>query len=397
MRTLILLLLAMLIAIAQSQIPSFGACPDHQAVKNFEREKFLGTWYELERYFTVSEVGTKCITATYERRPDGKIYINNAYTNRFTGVQRIITGQMSYTGKTENLGLFNVRYSGIPVAYDTTLKVLDTDYETFAVIWSCSSVGPFGHTESVWVMGRERRPGGNVLQKIYGVLDKFRINRTFFVETEQKDCETLPPPVEAIDPTPAPTKTTTNKKKKVSEKVKLEIIPKPQAETILETAAVENTDNVVSVNALKAGAVEAVEEIAAPSPELKSQPIEEQSLPTRIIETGAESDIAKIEAFLPSIKFVKPSDEDTIKETASPVLALKSGVDREAIAEAVVTKESAVKDILEEPVKQTVETVQSTVSVETKRPAVTKKLISMRRVGEKTENIQHIPVTIVSS
>lgn len=67
------------------------------------------------------------------------------------------------------------------------------------VIWSCSNIGPFGHTESSWLMARERVPRGEVLQAAYGVFDKFKMTRTFFVKTEQSNCETLPPPIEAAD------------------------------------------------------------------------------------------------------------------------------------------------------------------------------------------------------
>lgn len=48
-------------------------------------------------------------------------------------------------------------------------------------------------------MARERIPRGEVLQAAYGVLDKYKMNRSFFVKTEQTNCETLAPPVEAID------------------------------------------------------------------------------------------------------------------------------------------------------------------------------------------------------
>jgi apolipoprotein D and lipocalin family protein len=50
-------------------------------------------------------------------------------------------------------------------------------------------------------MARERIPRGEILQAAYGVLDKYKMNRSFFVQTEQTNCETLPPPLEAIDPT----------------------------------------------------------------------------------------------------------------------------------------------------------------------------------------------------
>lgn len=49
-------------------------------------------------------------------------------------------------------------------------------------------------------MARERVPPGPVLQRAYGVLDKYQISRTFFIKTDQKDCETRTPAEEAIDP-----------------------------------------------------------------------------------------------------------------------------------------------------------------------------------------------------
>jgi apolipoprotein D and lipocalin family protein len=52
-------------------------------------------------------------------------------------------------------------------------------------------------------MSRERNPRGEVLQAAYGVLDKFKMNRAFFIKTDQENCETLPPIVEAVDTTPA--------------------------------------------------------------------------------------------------------------------------------------------------------------------------------------------------
>lgn len=37
-------------------------------------------------------------------------------------------------------------------------------------------------------MTRARLPPGDVLQKAYGVLDKFKISRTFFIKTDQEGC-----------------------------------------------------------------------------------------------------------------------------------------------------------------------------------------------------------------
>lgn len=58
---------------------------------------------------------------------------------------------------------------------------------------------PFILTESVWILARERIPEGPVIQAAYGVLDKFKISRVFFVKTDQINCETEPEAQEAED------------------------------------------------------------------------------------------------------------------------------------------------------------------------------------------------------
>lgn len=94
---------------------------------------------------------------------------------------------MNQTARSD-VGTFTVKYTG-PVNYETTLHVLDTDYDSYALIWSCSSFGPV-RSESTWILARERIPDGNILQAAYGVLDKYKISRTFFVKTDQTNCET---------------------------------------------------------------------------------------------------------------------------------------------------------------------------------------------------------------
>ncbi|XP_053673832.1 lopap-like [Anopheles nili] len=194
------LLLGTCLSLVNSQIPGFGTCPDYSPIQRFNRTRFLGTWYEIERYFTVTEVATKCVSVTYEQRADGKIYVRNAYTNRFNGVERIISGVMDKGGRAKD-GRYQIEYTSFPYNYNASVMVLDTDYDNFAVLFSCSSFGPVGHAVSAWMMARERLPGGPILQRAYGVLDKYKISRTFFLRTNQDDCVTLAPPQPAIDPT----------------------------------------------------------------------------------------------------------------------------------------------------------------------------------------------------
>lgn len=68
-----------------------------------------------------------------------------------TGVQRIVSGVFSVTGKNDE-ATFTIKYQGIPLNSETTIHVLDTDYDSYAVLWSCNSVaGPVGHTGNLFI------------------------------------------------------------------------------------------------------------------------------------------------------------------------------------------------------------------------------------------------------
>lgn len=43
-------------------------------------------------------------------------------------------------------------------------------------------------TENAWILTREKLAPGTVLQKAYGVLDKYKLSKTFFVKTDQNSC-----------------------------------------------------------------------------------------------------------------------------------------------------------------------------------------------------------------
>lgn len=65
-----------------AQIPNLGWCPDYLPMAEFDLNKFLGKWYEQERYFTFSEVVSRCVVTDYAKAPSGRIYVSNEVTNR---------------------------------------------------------------------------------------------------------------------------------------------------------------------------------------------------------------------------------------------------------------------------------------------------------------------------
>ncbi|XP_065165519.1 apolipoprotein D-like [Atheta coriaria] len=184
---MIFLLVAVSTLVAvHAQIPNVGWCPEYLPMTDFDMNRFLGKWYEAERYFTFSEIVSRCVVTDYAKSASGRIFVSNEVTNRLTGVKRVINGNMEVLGKGDE-GRIHVKYATTPIPTETTLTILDTDYDNFAVVWSCNGFGPV-HTENAWLMTRERLPSHQTLQKGYGILDKFKISRTFFVKTDQAGC-----------------------------------------------------------------------------------------------------------------------------------------------------------------------------------------------------------------
>lgn len=51
-------------------------------MKDFQKLKFMGRWYEVERFYAMRDLVATCIAVDYDRFEDGKIFVTNTYTNR---------------------------------------------------------------------------------------------------------------------------------------------------------------------------------------------------------------------------------------------------------------------------------------------------------------------------
>ncbi|XP_003699772.2 apolipoprotein D-like [Megachile rotundata] len=227
------------LGLATAQIPSLGFCPDYVPMANFDMNKFLGVWYEAERYFQLTEVVSRCVMTNYTVGPDGKFKVSNQVTNRFTGIKRVLEGEIKKAASKAEEGKLTVKYT-IPLTPETKYSVLETDYDTYAVLWSCSGIGPF-HTQNAWVMTRERLAPGTVLQKAYAVLDKYKISKTFFVKTDQEDCVFLETPVKPVPAAAAPsTETKPQESPETNENVRSAIVP-DAPQIIIDTQSEESS------------------------------------------------------------------------------------------------------------------------------------------------------------
>nr|XP_012144193.1 PREDICTED: apolipoprotein D-like isoform X1 [Megachile rotundata] len=185
-KMLYLSLILMMVSVTMAQVPFLGVCPNVETMPNFDVNKYAGKWYEVERYFAVFEFGGKCVTATYTMNDNGTIGILNKQISAITGVSSSIEGTAKPIGKSDDPKLV-VTFPSIPLPLDAPYWVLDTDYETYSVVWSCTNFGVFS-VRNAWILTREPKPPVPVLEKAYQVLDKNNISRAYFIRTDQKNC-----------------------------------------------------------------------------------------------------------------------------------------------------------------------------------------------------------------
>ncbi|XP_067205228.1 apolipoprotein D isoform X2 [Linepithema humile] len=181
-----ILLIVIIANAAMAQVPFLGACPNLETMQNFELDKYLGKWYEVERYFAWFEFGGRCVTANYSLGENDSVKIVNTQISLLTGVAASIEGIGRLISKSDDPKL-SVTFPSLPLPFDAPYWILDSDYKTYAVVWSCTNLGVF-NVRNVWILTREPRPPVAVLEKSYQVIDKNNISRAYFIRTDQKNC-----------------------------------------------------------------------------------------------------------------------------------------------------------------------------------------------------------------
>ena len=150
------LIAAISLAATATAGPSFGACDkSYSPMETFDVDSYSGLWYEISRdKYTFFEALQSCVTATYTANDDGTVGVNNqAYMpiRGWSGGKAI-----AVPADTGDASLI-VDFSGqTPDPSQTpNYTVLDTDYETYTVVYSCSNIAKgLASFEFLWILSR---------------------------------------------------------------------------------------------------------------------------------------------------------------------------------------------------------------------------------------------------
>ncbi|XP_058804288.1 apolipoprotein D-like isoform X2 [Phymastichus coffea] len=115
-----------------------GKCPAVSVKSDFDVQQYIGRWFEQRRYFAIFQFGLQCVTATYSANNNGTVNIVNQGTYPLIGVKPSITG-LAYA-KTAEKAKLSVIFPSLPVHVEGSYWILDTDYISYAVVWSCTNI-----------------------------------------------------------------------------------------------------------------------------------------------------------------------------------------------------------------------------------------------------------------
>jgi apolipoprotein D and lipocalin family protein len=171
---------------------SLGKCPSYPAIKKLDLKKFEGNWYEVERSFYFMEMFASCTALSFTAKPSGILKVTVKNINRLSGNPSVGFG--TAVPIKNGSGEFNYRLdTRLPSAVARMMpgsgvyRVLDTDYDNYAILWSCSNLSIM-YADLIWVLGRDRELPVTVRATVYNKLSELKLDSDRLVLTRQKNC-----------------------------------------------------------------------------------------------------------------------------------------------------------------------------------------------------------------
>jgi apolipoprotein D and lipocalin family protein len=127
-----------------------GSCPTPALQPNFDATKYVGLWWEQARDAGMPWESNDCQQARYSINPDGTVKVHNTQYNPQKDVVEEAFATATFDGAHGKVKFFEYAPAG-------DYRVLATDYENYALVYSCDTY-LVAKTEYIWVLTREEKP-----------------------------------------------------------------------------------------------------------------------------------------------------------------------------------------------------------------------------------------------
>jgi len=156
---------------------SVGSCPTPQLQQNFNASAYMGLWHEQARDAGMPWESNDCQQARYSINADGTVAVLNSQYDPKADQVTTAAAVATFDGAQGKVKFF-------PYAPAGDYRVLYTDYENVAVVYSCDTF-LVAKTEYIWVLTRSQEPieayiyqGLQVLKEKVPDYDQTQIRRT---------------------------------------------------------------------------------------------------------------------------------------------------------------------------------------------------------------------------
>merc|ERR1712093_778266 len=159
-----LLLVLSLALLASAQVPlarrdgSWWECPKLQVQPNFNIPRYMGLWYEIDRYwYSFPEYATYCATAQYGLKNNNHVSVNNsARAGGISGIPESFLGD-AFAADPREPAKLTVTFDANPAP--APLWILETDYSTYSIMYSCVEALGALPLEFAWIQSRNASLG----------------------------------------------------------------------------------------------------------------------------------------------------------------------------------------------------------------------------------------------
>ncbi|XP_048460704.1 apolipoprotein D-like [Rhincodon typus] len=197
MRGLLLSLMITSICLTKRvQAIKWGRCEHVELQKNFSLNQYMGTWYEIERLYNVTGE-RRCISETISKAFNGfrETYELLTWMIKDNDAVVVLSAELIPPPKA-NKDQAKLTYRldqqmGHEPLDDSVIFhywVVDTDYTSYSLVFSCVSFLGIAHTPYAWILSRERQLSANTTKYLHDILDKYNINIEDLVKINQEGC-----------------------------------------------------------------------------------------------------------------------------------------------------------------------------------------------------------------
>ncbi|KAH3774987.1 apolipoprotein D-like [Dreissena polymorpha] len=167
-----------------AQVFGPGSCPNVNAQSTFNLTRYLGDWFEQYRFYAAFESGQDCAKANYQLKPDGHIRIFNSGFKNGNPVNA--TGDAYVADPVNAPAKLKLRFSSLAPYGD--YWVIDTDYDHYTFIYTCSNVLGLTHYEFAWILTRSPVISEDVKTKLFNEAKALKIDTTHFATQNRTNC-----------------------------------------------------------------------------------------------------------------------------------------------------------------------------------------------------------------